>query len=604
MWTKECQKAFREAKRLVTSDQVLCHYDPNLPIRLACDASPFGLGAVLSHVMKDGTEHPIAFASRTLNKAERNYSQIDKEALSIVFGVKKFHTYLYGREFTLITDHQPLVSIFNPKKGISVTSAARMQRHAIFLSGYTYSIEYRNTKRHTNADGLSRFPQEENEIEAEELTDVADMFTLSQMEQLPCLTHEEIRRETSKDKMLSQVYDCIMNGWADNDDPNLHAYFNRKNELTVSQGCIMWGCRVIIPKRFRDRVLEMFHSAHPGIVRMKLLTRSYVWWPGIDSEIEKLVKGCSGCQKQRNNPKIAPLHPWEWPSAPWKRIHVDFAGPFLGHMFLIVVDAHSKWPEVIPMQTTTSAKTIITLRNIFARNGLPEQMVSDNGPQFVSEEFQKFVKLNGIRHIRSAPYHPATNGLAERFVQTFKQGMKAMDKENADIHKKLANFLLTYRNTPHATTNETPASLFMGRNLRCRFDLIKPDLRRTVQNKQMKTAISTKAEKLREFETGQQVAVRDYRGKEKWTSGEVIQRKGPLNYEVKTEAGGIWKRHADQIRDSEFKAETLPHSDVIIPIPQACEVDETADSEPAITITPPGRRYPLRTRKPVVKMNL
>ena len=125
-----------------------------------------------------------------------------------------------------------------------------MQRHAIFLSGYTYSIEYRNTKRHTNADGLSRFPQEENEIEAEELTDVADMFTLSQMEQLPCLTHTEIRRETSKDKMLSQVYDCIMNGWADNDDPNLHAYFNRKNELTVSQGCIMWGCRVIIPKRF------------------------------------------------------------------------------------------------------------------------------------------------------------------------------------------------------------------------------------------------------------------------------------------------------------------------------------------------------------------
>jgi hypothetical protein len=144
----------------------------------------------------------------------------------------------------------------------------------------------------------------------------------------------------------------------------------------------------------------------------------------------------------------------------------------------------------------------------------------------------------------------------------------------------------------------------MGRNLRCRFDLIKPDLRRTVQDKQMKTAISTKAEKLREFETGQQVVVRDYRGKEKWTSGEVIQRKGLLNYEVKTEAGGIWKRHADQIRDSEFKEEPLPHSDVIIPIPQACEVDETADSGSAITITPPGRRYPLRTRKSVVKMNL
>ncbi|XP_061190069.1 uncharacterized protein K02A2.6-like [Saccostrea echinata] len=279
-------------------------------------------------------------------------------------------------------------------------------------------------------------------------------------------------------------------------------------------------------------------------------------------------------------------------------------------MFLIVVDAHSKWPEVIPMQTTTSTKTIITLRNIFARNGLPEQLVSDNGPQFVSEEFQKFMKLNGINHIRSAPYHPATNGLAERFVQTFKQGMKAMDKENADIHKKLAKFLLTYRNTPHATTNETPSMLFMGRNLRCRFDLIKPDLGRTVNDKQMKTAITTKAEKLREFNTGEQVAVRDYRGKEKWTSGEIIQRKGPLNYEVKTQAGGIWKRHADQIRNAEFKADPEQNSDVVIPITddkaQAAnsEADETSDESPPIINAPQERRYPLRTRKPVVKLNL
>ena len=116
---------------------MLCHYDPNIPIRLACDASPFGLGAVLSHELMDGSERPITFASRSLNKAERNYSQIGKEALGIIFGVKKFYTYLYGRKFTLITDHQPLVSIFNPRKGISTTSAARLQRHALFLTGYT-----------------------------------------------------------------------------------------------------------------------------------------------------------------------------------------------------------------------------------------------------------------------------------------------------------------------------------------------------------------------------------------------------------------------------------------------------------------------------------
>ena len=136
-WNDECREAFNKAKQLVTSEQVLCHYDPNLPIRLACDASPFGLGAVLSHELMDGSERPITFASSSLNKAERNYSQIGKEALGIIFGVKKFNTYLYGGKFILITDHQPLVSIFNPRKGISTTSAARLQRHALFLTGYT-----------------------------------------------------------------------------------------------------------------------------------------------------------------------------------------------------------------------------------------------------------------------------------------------------------------------------------------------------------------------------------------------------------------------------------------------------------------------------------
>jgi transposase InsO family protein len=126
------------------------------------------------------------------------------------------------------------------------------------------------------------------------------------------------------------------------------------------------------------------------------------------------------------------------------------------------------------MRKTTATKTTQALRTIFSRNGLPEQIVSDNDSQFVSEEFQQFTKLNGITHIKSAPYHPATNGLVERFVQTFKQSMRAMKGERSDLHKKLANFLLVYRNTSHSITNETPANLLMGRQLRTRLNLIKP----------------------------------------------------------------------------------------------------------------------------------
>ena len=141
-------------------------------------------------------------------------------------------------------------------------------------------------------------------------------------------------------------------------------------------------------------------------------------------------------------------------------------------MFLVVVDASSKWPEVITMHSTTASKTIEVLRAVFARNGLPEQLVSDNGQQFIAEEFQLFLKMNGVKHITSAPYHPATNGLAERFAQTMKQSLTSLTKGQGSTQTKLSRFLIKYRHTPHSKTGETPAALFMGRSLRTRLDLI------------------------------------------------------------------------------------------------------------------------------------
>ena len=157
-WSTECSKAFQNAKNQLTSACVLTHFNPNLPIALAADASAYGVGAVISPIFSDGSEHPIAFASRTLTSAEKNYAQLEKEALALIFGVKMFHRYLYGRNFTLITDHKPLVTIMGPKKGIPSLAAARLQRWAILLSAYEYTIQYKSTTNHGNADGLSRLP--------------------------------------------------------------------------------------------------------------------------------------------------------------------------------------------------------------------------------------------------------------------------------------------------------------------------------------------------------------------------------------------------------------------------------------------------------------
>ena len=213
------------------------------------------------------------------------------------------------------------------------------------------------------------------------------------------------------------------------------------------------------------------------------------------------------------------------------------------------------------MSSTTSAHVINVLRVIFSRFGLPHQLVSDNGTQFVSSEFEHFLKTNGIRHITSAPYHPATNGLAERFVQTFKTALRAMKFDAGEVSKKLAQFLLMYRNTEHSTTKTSPAQLMFGHSLRTRLDICKPSLKYDVVNQQTDQVKSRHGSKMRSLKIGQSIWVRDYRSDQKWRKGVVSQKLGPLQYLVEVD-NRLWKRHIDQIREH-YHADVAPTSAVI-----------------------------------------
>ncbi|XP_003382034.1 putative integrase core domain protein, partial [Trichinella spiralis] len=334
---------------LLSSDAVLTHYDGKKPLVLVCDASPHGTGAVLCHKLSSTQEIPIAFYSRTLSATERNYAQIDKEALAVIAGVKKFHEYLYGGQFTIITDHKPLLGVFVPKKETPQILSPRMLRWSILLIAYDYTINYRPGKEIANADAR---------------------------------------------------------GWLKSvSDERLKPYVTRQHEISIHNGCLLWGSRVIIPLQARHKILKELHIGHPGIVR---------WWPKMDSEIENLVRTCEQCQQSRASPPHAPVHKWESPRTPWSRIHVDLAGPIYGKNFLIVVDAFSKWREVRVLKNTTSESVISCLRQIFSTHGLPDIIVSDNGTQFTSHTFQEYLNKGGIRHITSASFHPSSNGQDER----------------------------------------------------------------------------------------------------------------------------------------------------------------------------------------------
>ena len=617
-WTPACAEAFQKAKDTLISSQVLAHYSPELPIKMAADASAYGVGAVISHVLPNGSEHPVAFASRTLSPSECNYAQIEKEALALIFGIKKFHQYLYGRKFTLVTDHKPLKAILGPKKGIPSLAAARLQRWAIILASYNYELEFRPTQEHCNADALSRLPLPRPQ-HIESSCDPS-VFNIRQIKSLP-LTFRSIQRATQSDPILKQVYQYTTKGWPNGIPDTLKPYHTRQSELTVEGGCLLWGMRVIIPQSLQQALLQELHRDHPGVSRMKALARSYLWWPKLDQDLEKLAKSCQACQSVKQAPPTAPLHPWVWPTKPWQRIHIDYAGPFQGNMYLVVVDAHSKWPEVFEMSQSTTVKTITALRHLFATYGLPEQVVSDNGPQFTSEEFKEFMTGNGIKHIRCAPYHPASNGAAERFVRTFKEAMKASKHDGLSSQHRLHNFLLTYRITPHATTNVAPCSLFLGRSIRTRFDLLQPSVEKTVLAKQAaQSDHHNQRARYRHFHTGQAVMVRNFRPGPSWVPGIIQKQLGPLSFMVNTQ-GQLWKRHTDHLRacgDSttsqppameQETTETETDYASSFPLPQptaqpttaATNSDSSAESATQPVPQPTSQQttqYPRRTRQP------
>ena len=561
VWSKLQDESFRKSKDLLLNSTVLTHFDPALPITVTTDSSAYGLGAVLSHII-NGQERPVCFASRTLNVAERNYPQAEKEALAIVYGLRQFHNYLWGQpKFKVITDHKPLLGLFHPDKPVPPMASGRIQRWALMMQAYSFDLVHKSGAVLGAADSLSRLPLpsvEESIPIPGEWTNLVNFLDYSP------LKANTIKEHTRYDPILSKVLKYCEVGWPNALSPNensLLPYFRKKDELSTEAGCILWGSRVVIPIKDRSSLLNELHGGHVGASRMKELARSYLWWPSLDSELENLVKSCSACLETRSNPPKAELHPWEWPSHPWHRLHIDYAGPVQGKHFLVIVDAHSKWVEIFPSSSPSSNETIKHLRHLFCQHGLPVTVVSDNGTCFTSQEFKAFLDSNGIRHVTTAVYKPATNGLAERMVKTFKAAL-ANSKDSWSV--LLDKFLFKYRITPHSSTGVSPAELLCKRKLRCRFDLLYPmehvgSKVATQQEKQKKHHSSS--DRHLNLENSTPVYIRNYARGPNWIPASVEERTGPLSYRCQLDDGRVVKRHQDQIIESGTLLTNTSHSE-------------------------------------------
>ena len=279
----------------------------------------------------------------------------------------------------------------------------------------------------------------------------------------------------------------------------------------------------------------------------------------------------------------ASLHAWEYPAGPWERIHIDFAGPLDGKMYLVVVDAYSKWLDVEMMSSSKAGPTIAKLRRLFAVHGLPHVVVSDNGPNFASEEFKLFLKKNGIRQMFTAPYHPASNGQVERMVRTFKESFKTLKEGDAEL--RLSRLLFKYRITPHTTTGCSPAELLMGRKLRSALTLLKPDLGARVQKQQQAMEASSGSRRdVRVFEIGDLVWVRNFGVGEKWLAGMVQKKSGAVDYRVRLEAGQVVHRHIDQLLKRGARSSRDEEDGEIIGIPTEADAMGVSQTNAPVAI--------------------
>jgi len=484
--------ALRKLKEEIKNSRALEFFntDPAVKTVLSTDASGVGVGACLLQVVS-GKEKPICFISRKLSSAEKNYSSSELEMLAVVWAVDRLRQFLYGREFVLRTDHLALKGIFSgkSKKGHS----ARVNRWASKIMEYKFTVEYIKGSSNLVCDALSRFPCE-HAVNPDEFN-----FSVALIYDNKSITYSELKEATKEDQLLTTIKTLIANNWQQiSPFSNELLPFSRvKDELSINEGVVLRGDKIIIPTSLQDRLLRLAHTSHMGIAKTKSRIRQNYWWPEMDKQIEEFVRDCNCC---RTICRDSPVQITDWSTKPWSKLFMDIAGPKFdvdGKRFYIVglVDDHSKYVFCKIVSSIETIRVIEVLEEAFDIFGLCNTLVTDNGVQFTSYQFSEFLQKLGIVHVKSATYNPQANGAIERVNRNFKKVLLNNRSKLNEINRHLHQYVLDYNNTCHSTTDVSPSSLLLQYTPRTNMSILLPESSTSSEIRKIQNKVNTMKEK-------------------------------------------------------------------------------------------------------------
>ena len=423
-WSHEQEQSFQILKQVITSHPVLQYYDPKKGIKISSDASQDGLGAVILQ-QHDGKLLPVAFASRAMTDAEIRYAQIEKELLGITFACERLHQLIFGATFDAETDHKPLVNLM--KKPLN-DCPLRIQRLMLRLQKYDFRLSYTPGKYLITADALSR-ATDTTAVNTSDMPQHVDVHVDMVIQSMPISDQrlDQVRTETRKDSVMSSLINIILTGWPNNKyecPPDLASYWNVREELSVSDNVVLRGSKIVMPQSLRLQKLNKIHEGHLGVEKCRRSrAREVMYWSGMNADIMQLVESCMSCLKFKPQQISEPLMPNDVPVRPWQKVGTDLFY-HNRNTYLLVVDYYSIYPEVITLTTTTSQSVIRAMKCVFARHGIPDVVISDNGPQYASQEFRMFAREWNFVHDTSSPHFPQSNGQSENAVKVVKNLLK------------------------------------------------------------------------------------------------------------------------------------------------------------------------------------